>query len=117
LILPRALVRVFAVADDGSLSNEAIFASSIRSDSEAGAPDCMKCDAAGHIWVTAPGGLWVYAPSGDLIGKIGAPEPVANLAWGGVNFRTLFMTATRSLYSVATKVGPRREPYMNAKAR
>jgi gluconolactonase len=112
----KALVRVFAVAGDGSLSNEAIFASGIRSDSEAGAPDGMKCDAAGHIWVTAPGGVWVYAPSGDLIGKIRVPEPVGNLAWGGVEFRTLFMTATRSLYSVTTKVGPRREPYMNAKA-
>ena len=41
---------------------------------------------------------------------------VANLAWGGEDFRTLFMTATHSVYTVATKVGPRHEPYMNAAA-
>ncbi len=43
-----------------------------------------------------------------------SPERVANLAWGGADFRTLFLTATHSVYRVATKVGPRREPYMNA---
>jgi gluconolactonase len=59
--------------------------------------------------------VWVYAPSGELIGKVRVPELVANLTWGGADFRTLYMTATHSLYSVPTKVGPRREPYMSAK--
>ena len=45
------------------------------------------------------------------------PELVANLAWGGADFRTLFMTATHSVYTVATKVGPRSEPYMTAQGR
>ncbi len=48
--------------------------------------------------------------------KLRAPEPVANLAWGGPDFHTLFLTASQSLYRVETKVGPRREPYMNASA-
>jgi gluconolactonase len=109
---PRALIRVFEVAADGALSAGRIFASGIRSDHERGAPDGMKCDERGNVWVTAPGGVWVYAPSGELIGKVRAPESVANLAWGGPDFRTLFLTATTSVYSVATKVGPRREPYM-----
>ena len=70
----------------------------------------MKCDQRGNIWVTAPGGVWVYAPSGDLLGKVRAPEKVANLAWGGPDFHTLFLTATHSVYRIETKVGPRREP-------
>ena len=74
----------------------------------------MKCDQRGNVWVTAPGGVWVYAPSGDLIGKVRVPELVANLAWGGPEFRTLYLTASHSVYSVTTKVGPRREPYMSA---
>ena len=113
----QTLIRVFDVAADGSLSNGRIFASGIRSSLEEGVPDGMKCDQRGNVWVTAPGGVWVYAPAGDLIGKVRAPEKVANLAWGGADFRTLFMTATHSVYRVATKVGPRREPYMNAQAR
>ncbi len=76
----------------------------------------MKCDAAGNVWVTAPGGVWVFAPSGPLIGKLLVPEEVGNLAWGGADFRTLFLTATRSVYAVKTIVGPRAEPYMSAKA-
>jgi len=112
-----ALIRVFTVGKDGSLSEGRVFASNIRSESEAGAPDGMKCDAHGNIWVTAPGGVWVYAPTGDLVGKLRLPEPVANLAWGGADFRTLFLTASKSVYTVVTKVGPRREPYMGATGR
>ena len=110
----QTLIRVFDVAADGSLSNGRIFASGIRSSLEPGVPDGMKCDQRGNVWVTAPGGVWVYAPSGDLLGKVRVPENVANLAWGGPEFRTLFLTATHSVYRIETKVGPRREPYMSA---
>jgi gluconolactonase len=108
---------VFDVGADGSLSGPRIFATAIRSSEEAGLPDGMKCDARGNVWVTAPGGVWVYAPSGDLLGKVRVPELVANLAWGGADFQTLFMTSTHSIYTVATKVGPRHEPYMSASSR
>ena len=74
----------------------------------------MKCDERGNVWVTGPGGVWVYAPSGELIGKLHIPEVVANLAWGGPELRTLFVTATHSVYRLTTKVGPRIEPYMRA---
>jgi gluconolactonase len=113
----QALIRVFDVGADGSLSGPRIFATAIRSSEEAGLPDGMKCDARGNVWVTAPGGVWVYAPSGDLLGKVRVPELVANLAWGGADFQTLFMTSTHSIYTVATKVGPRHEPYMSASSR
>ena len=115
-ILGRKLIRVFDVTADGALANGRIFASKIVSATEPGGPDGMKCDERGNVWVTAPGGLWVYAPSGDVIGKLRAPEPVANLAWGGPDFHTLFLTASQSVYRVATKVGPRRERYTNASA-
>jgi len=112
----NALIRVFTAEADGAVSGGEVFASGIRSSEEPGGPDGMKCDASGHVWVTAPGGLWVYAPSGELVGKLRIPEPVANLAWGGNGFRTLFLTATRSVYAVLTRVGPRREPYMASAA-
>src|SRR5260370_29637095 len=113
----QALIRVFDVEADGSLADARVFASGIRSELEPGLPDGMKCDQFGNIWVTAPGGVWVYAMSGDLLGKVRVPELVADLTWGGADFRTLFMTATHSLYTVTTKVGPRSEPYMTARGR
>jgi gluconolactonase len=112
----QTLIRAFDAAPDGTLSNGRIFASGIRSTLEPGVPDGMKCDERGNVWVTAPGGVWVYAPNGDLLGKVRVPELAANLAWGGPDFHTLFLTATHSVYSIPTKLGPRREPYMAAAA-
>ncbi|MFO1151390.1 MAG: isochorismatase family protein [Alsobacter sp.] len=107
-------IRVFDVNPDGTLSNGRLFATGIVSELEPGVPDGMKCDHHGNVWVTAPGGVWVYAPNGDLLGKVRVPELVANLAWGGPDWRTLFMCATHSVYRVTTKAGPRNEPYMLA---
>lgn len=112
----QALIRVFDVSTYGSLMNGRVFASGLVSEREPGLPDGMKCDSRGNVWCTGPGGVWVYAPSGELIGKVRVPEMVANLAWGGPDFQTLFMCATHSVYSVKTKVGPRREPYMQPRS-
>ncbi len=106
-------IRVFDV-DNGLLKNMRVFASGITDPDNPGAPDGMKCDAAGNIWVTAPGGLWVYAPDGALIGKIKVPEFVANLHWGMADWRTLFITASTSLYAVDVRIGPHVEAFMNA---
>ena len=112
----QALIRVFDVERDGSLSNGRLFATGIKSELESGLPDGMKCDAQGNVWCTGPGGVWIYSPRGELIGKLRVPEHPANLAWGGADFRTLFVTATHSVYTIPTKVGPRNEPYMIARA-
>ncbi|MEJ2433157.1 MAG: isochorismatase family protein [Pseudolabrys sp.] len=112
----KALIRVFDVRPDGSLGPDRIFASGIRSELEAGVPDGMKCDSAGNIWVTAPGGVWVYSRGGALLGKVRVPEMVANLHWGKSDWRTLFMCATHSVYTVRTRIGPRVEPFMRAGA-
>jgi gluconolactonase len=110
----QANIRLFEVRDD-TLKLIRIFASGISDPNKPGAPDGMKCDAKGNIWVTAPAGLWVYAPDGDLIGKVAIPEFAANLHWGGPDWRTLFITATTSVYALDLKVGPHVEPFMRVK--
>lgn len=112
----QANIRVFDVRSDGALANGRLFASGIKDSMKPGVPDGMKCDAEGNVWLTAPGGLWVYSPAGDLLGKISIPELSANLAWGGADWRTLFVCATTSVYAVDVKIGPRNEPYMRVKA-
>ena len=108
----KHLIRVFDVDAGGGLGNGRVFASNIVSATEPGVPDGMKCDALGNVWLSAPGGIWVYAPDGRLIGKLRIPELVSNLTWGGPDWRTLYITATHSVYAVPVKVGPRNEPYM-----
>ena len=45
-------------------------------------------------------GVHCYAPDGTLLGQIHLPEVCANLCFGGRKKNRLFITATRSLYSV-----------------
>ena len=72
----------------------------------------MKCDEYGNVWVTGPKGLWVFNPKGVQLGVIQIPEHTANLHWGGIDWHTLFVTASTSVYSITTKVGPRIESFM-----
>ena len=110
---PRAHIRVFDVNVDGSLSNGRMWFAGVGSGViEEGIPDGMKCDERGNIWVTGPGGVWVISAAGEHLGTIEVPENVGNLTWGGDDWHTLFLPSTSSLYTIRTKVGPRREPYM-----
>jgi gluconolactonase len=110
----RAHIKVWDVNADGSLSNGRMFLEHIGTgDEETGIPDGMKCDQQGNIWVTGPGGVWIISAEADHLGTIGVPEIAGNLTWGGGDWRTLYIVATSSLYSVRTKIAPRLEPYMS----
>jgi gluconolactonase len=113
-------IRVFEMLPNGRLGTSRVFASGIFSTAEPGVPDGMKTDERGNVWVCGPGGVWVYSPRGELVGKVRVPELVGNLAWGnsltgGADWRTLYLTATHSVYAVETRIGPRMEPYMKAR--
>ena len=69
-----------------------------------GFPDGMKCDERGNLYCTGPGGVWVIAPGGEHLGTIQTPEIAANMAWGGDDRRTLYITASTSLYRIEMKV-------------
>lgn len=54
----NALIDVYDVREDGSLSNRRNFAKGIGTgEIEGGVPDGMKCDELENIWVTGPQGI------------------------------------------------------------
>lgn len=111
----RARIDVYQVNSDGGLSGRRCFAENIGNGQlEAGIPDGMKCDEQGNIWVTGPGGIWIFDPEGKRLGVIEVPENVGNLHWGGADWRTLFIAASTSIYTLRTKVLPHSEAFMNA---
>jgi len=81
--------------------------------------DGMRLDLQGNLWVAAgisaprtanetgdvPTGVYVISPKGELLGRIPIPEDViTNLAFGGPDKRTLFVTAGKTLFKIPTAV-------------
>ena len=97
----RMHIRAFDVQPDGTIENGRVFA---EEEGEGAAPDGMKIDVHGNVYLTGPGGIWVFDTSGEHLGIIQTPERSANLAWGGDDWSTLFITASTSLYSIQCKV-------------
>lgn len=96
-----AQIRAFDVRDDGTLTNDRVFAE--RTDG--GFFDNIRFDDAGRLWAAAfDDGVHCYHPDGTLIGKLRVPEPVANIAFGGPRNNQMFITATTSLYSLMMSV-------------
>jgi gluconolactonase len=64
----------------------------------------MKVDQVGNLYSTGPGGVWIFSPGGKVLGVILTPERAANVNWGGVDRKTLYITASSSIYRVTLKV-------------
>ena len=95
-------IHVYDVGPNGDLQNGRLFGKE-EGPPRSGVPDGMKFDRKGNLFVTGPLGIWVWDASGKHLGTIVMPEQPANLAWGDADFRTLYITATTSVYQLKTK--------------
>ena len=95
-------IRVYDVTADGGITNGRIFGEEPGGRGE-GVPDGMKLDTNGNLFVTGPQGIWIWSPDGKHLGTIVLPEQPANLAWGDKDYRTLYITATTSVYCLPMK--------------
>jgi gluconolactonase len=81
---------------DGSLTNKTFFC--------ALGSDGMTIDKKGNVYLTGKG-VTVFDKTGKQIDHIDVPEKwSANVCFGGKNRKTLFITATESLYSIQLRV-------------
>jgi len=90
-------VFVYGMNDDGTLRDKRLFAEGLRCDG-------LKLDEKGNVYTTTDPGIEIFSPEGKLLGCIKVPERPSNLCFGG---KTLYVTATTSLYAVPMKVGGR----------
>jgi gluconolactonase len=100
---PQKLWMRYLVEKDGSLSNGKVFYDA-SSDKRPGGPDGMKVDRRGNVYSTGPGGIWVFSPEGKALGVILMPERTANLNWAGADRKTLYITATSSIYRITLNI-------------
>lgn len=61
--------------------------------------DGLKVDVNGNLYTT-DAGVHIFDADGKLLEKIAVPEGPANICFGGDDYKTLFITARTSLYSV-----------------
>jgi gluconolactonase len=95
-------IRIYDVAADGALRNGRIFGEEPGGRGD-GVPDGIKVDKQGNLFVTGPKGIWVWDAQGHHLGTIVMPEQPANLNWGDKEYRTLYITATTSVYRLEMK--------------
>ncbi|MBO0698702.1 MAG: SMP-30/gluconolactonase/LRE family protein [Zavarzinella sp.] len=86
----------YAIQDDGTLKDKRLFC-------ELGS-DGMTIDADGNVYLTGKG-VTVFDKAGKKAEQIDVPEPwTANVCFGGKDKKTLFITASKSLYAIRTRV-------------
>ena len=92
---------VYTIQPDGTLAGKKLFC-------EKGS-DGMTIDERGNVYLTS-GKVWVYSPAGKLIREIDTPEGPANVTFGGRDRKTLFITASKSLYAIRMSVRAQPRP-------
>jgi gluconolactonase len=86
----------YLIQPDGTLKGKRLFCSM--------GSDGMTIDEQGNVYLTGKG-VTVFDPAGKQIEHIDVDEPwTANVCFGGKDRRTLFITASKSFYSLQMRV-------------
>jgi gluconolactonase len=93
-----AEIRAYPVNADGTVGASTVFASP-------GGSDGLAIDCAGNLYVSGGSDVKVYSSSGgNPIGTISVAGTTSNVAFGGTDSKTLYITAGNTLYSIALNV-------------
>lgn len=79
---------------EGNASRESVVITGID-----GSPDGLRVAENGNLYIACRG-IAVYTPAGKFLRMIEFPETPANLAFGGPDLKTLYVTARTSVYRV-----------------
>jgi gluconolactonase len=88
-------IRCYEVSKDGKLGKK-LFQIEHGSDG-------MRVDIKGNLYTTTGGKVHIYSADGKKLEQIDVPEGPANVCFGGDDLKTLFITASTSLYSIRMK--------------
>lgn len=99
----KKVIYRYEAQPDGTLKNGIIFFDMTSAKGEE-AIDGIKVDERGNLYISGPGGLWVLSPEGKHLGTIIGPMHPHNLAWGGEDHKTLYLTAQSALYRITLNV-------------
>lgn len=89
----------YRISPDGAAAYERVWFTV-----DPGKTDGLRLDLDGRIWSSAGDGVHVLSAGGEELGRIGLPQKVSNLCFGGPQGTTLFMTAIHELWKIETTV-------------
>jgi gluconolactonase len=93
----------YRVRPDGTVSEGKLFLDA-NSDKSPGGPDGIRVDRKGNLYGSGPGGVWIISPEGKHLATIKVPERVSNVAWGESDGKTLYITASTSIYRISLNI-------------
>ncbi len=88
-------IYAFDLDEKGSATNQRVAISDIP-----GTPDGLRVAENGNLYVACKG-IGIYSPRGELRQMIEFPETPTNCTFGGPDLRTLYVTASTSIYRVS----------------
>jgi gluconolactonase len=95
---PEMFVNVYDLGPGGQVSNGRRFIS-WPAPNPIDVPDGLKVDSKGNVWASGPGGIRIISPAGKVLGQIKSPDRAqANLAWGGPDWKTAYITGAGNVY-------------------
>jgi gluconolactonase len=89
-----SLVQKYTVGANGALTG------GTKLTDTGGGGDGLTVDDAGNIYVAVNAGVRVFAPDSTAWGTLEFPQQPSNVAFGGADRKTLFVTARTSVYRV-----------------
>jgi gluconolactonase len=96
--------RVYPILRDGTVGPGRLFFDPPVPMEKLAAPDGMSIDEHGTLYLSGSGGVWVVDRFGKSLGLIAIPEFCSNVAFGGKDGRTLYLTCSKQVYSLAMNV-------------
>jgi gluconolactonase len=92
-------VMAYPVESPGKIGKGKVFCQLKQPDGQQGrGGDGLTIDTKGNLYIATGLGLQVFDRDGKPLGIIEVPEPPANVTFGGLDFKTLYVTARTSLY-------------------
>jgi gluconolactonase len=97
----KPYVEKYYVNEDGTLAEHSHF---VEMDMDS-SPDGVEVDKAGNVYVANKAGITVFKSDGKKIGNVAIPEQPTGMAFGGTDFKTLYITTQGTkIYSLKVNV-------------
>ncbi len=97
-------IKAFDILPNGLLDRKSERIAADVHGTSPGRPDGFKVDSAGNIHTSGSGGTFIVSPAGKHLGRVITEEFPINMAFGGDDWKTLYIVSRTTLCAVKLKI-------------